>query len=103
MTGPKANGGIPSAPYDIAADPTDQVGGGASFWAADQGSSNIVEFSHTGAWLQTIGKQHVDGDRYRCARIPGHSYAYGCGGGPMHIPTHMMVDTVASDALPVRF
>ena len=30
MTGPKANGGIPSAPYDIAADPTDPADGGAS-------------------------------------------------------------------------
>ena len=35
LTGPKANGGIASAPYDIASDPTDPVGGGSSFWAAD--------------------------------------------------------------------
>ena len=55
VTGPKANGGIASAPYDIASDPTDPVGGGSSFWAADQGSSNFAEFSHSGAWLQTIG------------------------------------------------
>ena len=96
VTGPKANGGIASAPYDIAADPTDQVGGGASFWAADQGSSNFVEFSHSGAWLQTIGKQQstVIGTD---ATHPGHSYAFGCGNGQMHVPTHIMVDTVASD------
>ena len=95
VTGPKANGGIPSAPYDIAADPTDQVGGGASFWAADQGSSNIVEFSHTGAWLQTIGKQQstVIGTD---STHPGASYAKACGGGAMQIPTHVMVDTVFS-------
>ena len=96
VTGPKANGGIPSAPYDIASDPTDQLGGGASFWAADQGSSNFVEFSHSGAWLQTIGKQQstVIGTD---ATHPGHSYAFGCGNGQMNVPTHIMVDTVASD------
>jgi hypothetical protein len=72
VTGPKANGGIASAPYDIASDPTDPVGGGSSFWAADQGSSNFAEFSHSGAWLQTIGAQQstVTGTD---ATHPGHS------------------------------
>jgi tripartite motif-containing protein 71 len=95
MTGPKANGGIASAPYDIASDPTDMVGGGASFWAADQGSSNFAEFSHTGAWLQTIGKQQstVTGTD---TTHPGKSYAVGCGNGLTTIPTHIMVDTVFS-------
>jgi tripartite motif-containing protein 71 len=95
MTGPKANGGIASAPYDIASDPTDMVGGGASYWAADQGSSNFAEFSHTGAWLQTIGKQQstVTGTD---ATHPGKSYAVGCGNGMTTIPTHIMVDTVFS-------
>ncbi len=93
ITGPKANGGVQSAAYDIAADPTDVVDGGASYWAADQGSSNFVEFSHTGNWLQTIGKQQssVTGTD---ASHPGHSYPVGCGGGQMNIPTHIMVDTV---------
>ena len=96
LTGPKANGGIASAPYDIASDPTDPVGGGSSFWAADQGSSNFAEFSHSGAWLQTIGKQQstVIGTD---ATHPGHSYAFGCGNGQMNVPTHIMVDTVASN------
>ena len=96
VTGPKANGGIASAPYDIASDPTDPVGGGSSFWAADQGSSNFAEFSHSGAWLQTIGKQQstVIGTD---ATHPGHSYAFGCGNGQMNVPTHIMVDTVASN------
>ena len=96
VTGPKANGGIASAPYDIASDPTDPVGGGSSFWAADQGSSNFAEFSHSGAWLQTIGKQQstVTGTD---ATHPGHSYAFGCGNGQMNVPTHIMVDTVASN------
>jgi sugar lactone lactonase YvrE len=96
VTGPKANGGIASAPYDIASDPTDPVGGGSSFWAADQGSSNFAEFSHSGAWLQTIGSQQstVTGTD---AGHPGHSYAFGCGNGQMNVPTHIMVDTVASN------
>ena len=96
VTGPKANGGIASAPYDIASDPTDPVGGGSSFWAADQGSSNFAEFSHSGAWLQTIGAQQstVTGTD---ATHPGHSYAFGCGNGQMNVPTHIMVDTVASN------
>ena len=96
VTGPKANGGIASAPYDIASDPTDPVGGGSSFWAADQGSSNFAEFSHTGAWLQTIGAQQstVTGTD---ATHPGHSYPFGCGNGQMNVPTHIMVDTVASN------
>ena len=96
VTGPKANGGIASAPYDIASDPTDLVGGGSSFWAADQGSSNFAEFSHSGAWLQTIGRQQstVTGTD---ATHPGHSYAFGCGNGQMNVPTHIMVDTVASN------
>jgi hypothetical protein len=96
LTGPKANGGIASAPYDIASDPTDPVGGGSSFWAADQGSSNFAEFSHSGAWLQTIGRQQstVTGTD---AGHPGHSYAFGCGNGQMNVPTHIMVDTVASN------
>jgi sugar lactone lactonase YvrE len=96
VTGPKANGGIASAPYDIASDPDDPVGGPASYWAADQGSSNFAEFSHSGTWLQTIGKQQstVTGTD---ATHPGHSYAFGCGNGQMNVPTHIMVDTVASN------
>ena len=98
LTGPKVNGGIASAPYDIAADTTDPVGGGASYWAADQGSSNFAEFSHTGAWLQTIGVQQstVTGTD---STHPGKSYPIGCGNGLVTIPTHIMVDTVSTHYL----
>ena len=93
LTGPKANGGIASAPYDIAADPTDPVDGGASYWVGDQGSSNYVQFSHTGRWLQTVGVQQSSVIGTDAAH-PGHAYSFGCGGGHMEIPTHLMVDTV---------
>jgi hypothetical protein len=94
ITGPKLNGGIPSAPYDIAVDTTDTINGQATYWAADQGSSNFAQFAHDGTWLRTIGVQQstVTGTTGR----PGHAYPYGCGAGAMHIPTHIMVDTVQS-------
>jgi len=96
ITGPRPSGGIASAPYDIAADPTDPADGGASYWAADQGSSNFVQFSHTGHWMQTVGVQQssVSGDTADYPGHTGHSYSFGCGGGHMEIPTHLMVDTV---------
>src|SRR5262249_43164244 len=100
VTGLKANGGIPSAPYDIASDPTDPADGGASYWAADQGSSNFAQFSYTGQWMQTIGVQQasVSGNPAYPGHL-GHSYPYGCGGCAMHIPTHIMVDTVLQSHL----
>ena len=64
VTGPKANGGIPSAPYDIAADPTDPVGGGASFWAADQGSSQHRRVLAHRRLAADDREAAVDGDRY---------------------------------------
>ncbi len=94
VTGPKANGGIPSAPYDIAVDTTDQVGGKPTYWTADQGSSNFAQFTHDGVWLQTIGAQQstVTGTD---ANHPGATYSASCtGNGHMMIPTHIMVDTV---------
>ena len=94
ITGPKANGGIASAPYDIAVDPTDLVGGKPTFWAADQGSSNFAQFTHDGAWLQTIGAQQSTVTGTDSAH-PGASYSANCtGNGHMMIPTHLMVDTV---------
>ena len=61
---------------------------------ADQGSSRIVEFDHNGAWLQTIGPLNAGQASGTDAQHPGQTYAYGCGGGQMHIPTHILVDTV---------
>src|SRR5262249_60651487 len=94
VTGLKANGGIPSAPYDIASDPTDPADGGASYWAADQGSSNFAQFSYTGQWMQTIGVQQasVSGNPAYPGHL-GHSYPYGCGGGATHIPPPITGDT----------
>lgn len=86
-------GGI-SAPYDVEADPTDlDAGAKASLWVADQGSSRIVQFSHNGAWLQTIGKSNTGEPTGTDAAHPGKSYAMGCGAGAMQIPTHIVVDT----------
>jgi hypothetical protein len=88
------SGGI-TAPYDVEADPTDlNASGKAALWVADQGSSRIVEFDHNGNWLQTIGPLNAGQASGTDAQHPGHNYAYGCGGGQMHIPTHILVDTV---------
>ena len=81
-------GGI-GAPYDIETDVTDLDGSGrASFWVADQGNERIVEFSYTGAWLQTIGLGGSGTD----AAHPGHDWPRGCGNGQMLIPTHIWVN-----------
>jgi DNA-binding beta-propeller fold protein YncE len=83
-------GGI-TAPYDVETDLFDlDVNGKASFWVADQGSSRIVQFSHNGAWLQTIGVGGGGSD----AAHPGRSYPQGCGNGAMQIPTHIFADPV---------
>ena len=93
------SGGI-TAPYDVEADPTDlNASGKAAVWVADQGSSRIVEFDHNGKWLQTIGKLDSGQSSGTDAAHPGHAYAYGCGAGQMHIPTHLLVDTVLSSHL----
>jgi tripartite motif-containing protein 71 len=80
-------GGI-TAPYDVEADLSDRPGGLASVWVADQGSSRIVQFTHNGGWLQTIGLAGggTGGDH------PGHAYGAGCGNGAMTIPTHIFAD-----------
>jgi sugar lactone lactonase YvrE len=75
-----ALGGI-TAPYDVEADPSEQAGGGASLWVADQGSSRIVQFDHAGNWMMTIG----------AGGSPGANYPFGCGAGKMQIPTHILV------------
>jgi DNA-binding beta-propeller fold protein YncE len=78
-----------TAPYDVETDMSDLDGSGrASFWVSDQGSSRIVQYSNTGAWLQTIGL----GGGGTGGAHPGHQYAVGCGAGKMTIPTHMWVD-----------
>lgn len=84
-------GGVPggtTAPYDVETDLSDRVGGSASFWDADQGSSRIVQFTQNGSYLQTIGKGGGGTD----AAHPGRNYAAGCGGGQMTIPTHIYAD-----------
>jgi DNA-binding beta-propeller fold protein YncE len=78
-----------AAPYDVETDMFDRdTRGRASFWVADQGSSRVVQYSHTGTWLQTIGR----GGGGTGPAHPGRHYATGCGNGNMTIPTHMWVD-----------
>jgi DNA-binding beta-propeller fold protein YncE len=78
-----------TAPYDIEVDMFDRDGAGrASFWVADQGASRIVQYTHNGKWLQTIG---VGGGGTDAAH-PGRKYSASCGNGNMMIPTHMWVD-----------
>jgi tripartite motif-containing protein 71 len=80
-------GGI-TAPYDVEADLSDRnANGNAAYWVADQGSSRIVQFTHKGKWLQTVGLGGGGTDR----KHPGHKYPVGCGGGKMTIPTHLWV------------
>ena len=66
ITGPKLNGGIPSAPYDIAVDTTDTINGQATYWAADQGSSNFAQFAHDG--LESSGIK-ITGQANRLDRL----------------------------------
>ena len=75
-------GGI-GAPFDVEADPDGDV------WVADQSNSRIVEFSHNGAWKQTIG---MGG-----GPEAWKNYPQGCGGGRMWIPTHIVVHPVTRD------
>jgi len=99
VTGLKANGGIASAPYGIAVDTTDQVGGQPTYWAADQGSSNFAQFASDGTWIRTIGAQQASvSSNPAFSNHPGASFSASCtGGGHMMIPTHIMVDTVTND------
>ena len=83
---PLGTGSGTGAPYDIEAD---EIGNpsAAPLWVADQGNSRIVEFTHTGTFIRSIGKNgHGTG---------GHAYAVGCGGGKMTIPTHIFADPVS--------
>jgi len=84
---PLGTGSGIGAPYDVEAD---QIGNpsAAPLWVADQGNSRIVEFSHTGTFIRSIGKNgHGTG---------GHAYPVGCGNGAMTIPTHIFADPVSS-------
>jgi sugar lactone lactonase YvrE len=84
---PLGTGSGIGAPYDVEAD---QIGNPAAapLWVADQGNSRIVEFTHTGTFMRSIGKNgHGTG---------GHAYPVGCGGGAMTIPTHIFADPVSS-------
>jgi tripartite motif-containing protein 71 len=105
VTGLQANGGIASAPYDIAVDPTDKVpitSGGvpqSTYWVADQGSSNFAQFAYNGTWIRTIGAQQASvNSNPAFTGHPGATFSASCtGGGHMMIPTHIMVDTVTND------
>jgi tripartite motif-containing protein 71 len=89
VTKPADTLGGTTAPYDVEADLYDKdAGGRATWWSADQGSYRIVQFSHDGTWLQTIGRGGGGSD----AEHPGRNYPNGCGGGKMTIPTHIYVD-----------
>ena len=52
---PLGTGSGIGAPYDVEAD---QIGNPAAapLWVADQGNSRIVEFTHTGTFIRSIGK-----------------------------------------------
>jgi tripartite motif-containing protein 71 len=77
------------AVYDIAVDPFDvPATGGANFWMAQQEQGRIMEFSHNGTWLQTIGTLGAGTD----AQHPGAAYTLGCGSGKMTWPTHLTID-----------
>jgi sugar lactone lactonase YvrE len=85
---PLGTGSGIGAPYDVEAN---QIGNPASapLWVADQGNSRIVEFTHNGTFIRSIGKNgHGTG---------GHAYPVGCGGGAMTIPTHIFADPVSSN------
>jgi DNA-binding beta-propeller fold protein YncE len=71
------------APFDVEADPDGDV------WIADQSNSRIVEFSHNGAWKQTIG---MGG-----GPEAWKNYPQGCGGGKLWIPTHIVVHPTTKD------
>src|SRR5579871_1674982 len=73
-----AQGGI-GAPFGVAADNAGNV------WVADQSNSRVVEFSHSGQWIQTIGSGGGPN--------PGENYPVGCGNGKMTIPTHLVLDS----------
>ena len=91
VTKPRGVAGGTAAPYDVEADQFDKSADGkATWWSADQESSRIVQFSHDGRWLQTIGLGGAGTD----AAHPGANYAAGCGAGKMDIPTHISVDPV---------
>lgn len=78
------------APYGMAVDTTDlDSSGKASFWVAQQEQGRIVQFDHSGNFLQSIGIGGVGTD----AAHPGGSYAKGCGNGNMTFPTHIAIDS----------
>ena len=92
VTKPLGKGGGTTAPYDVETDLNDLVGGQATLWSADQGSSRIVQFTQDGRWLQTIGRTDAGEPTGTDAAHPGRSYAAGCDGGRMTIPTHIYAD-----------
>jgi sugar lactone lactonase YvrE len=84
---PLGTGNGTGAPYDVEAD---MIGNPASapLWVADQGNSRIVQFTHGGAFMRSIGKNGHSGPGFS----GGRAYAVGCGAGKMTIPTHIYAD-----------
>ena len=85
---PLGTGSGIGAPYDVEAD---MIGNPAAapLWVADQGNSRIVEFTHNGTFMRSIGRNgHGTG---------GHNFSAGCGGGHMTIPTHIFADPVSGN------
>ncbi|HYW29745.1 MAG TPA: NHL repeat-containing protein [Gaiellales bacterium] len=85
---PLGTGSGIGAPYDVEAD---MIGNPAAapLWVADQGNSRIVEFTHNGTFMRSIGRNgHGTG---------GHNYSPGCGGGHMTIPTHIFADPISGN------
>ncbi|MDX6326814.1 MAG: tripartite motif-containing protein 71 [Nocardioidaceae bacterium] len=86
------------AGYGLAVDTTDMPTSGtnagkANYWVAEQEQDRIVEYTHSGQFLQAIGVGGTGTD----ASHPGHAYPSGCGGGgAMVSPTHLVIDSNTS-------
>jgi tripartite motif-containing protein 71 len=84
---PLGTGSGIGAPYDVEADMIGKPAA-APLWVADQGNSRIVEFTHKGAFMRSIGRNGHGTN--------GRVYPVGCGNGAMTIPTHIFADPVSS-------
>jgi tripartite motif-containing protein 71 len=76
-TAPRDQPGGICVPYGVEADPDGNI------WVADQNCSRVVAFDKNGNWVRTIGRGGTP------------NYGFGCGGGKMNVPTHVVVDPVS--------
>lgn len=76
-TAPRDQPGGICVPYGLDVDPDGNI------WVADQNCSRVVAFDKNGNWVKTIGRGGTP------------DYGFGCGGGKMNVPTHVVVDPVS--------